>query len=404
LPSPLDLQPSALDEHKGVHTLRVDATAPLLALCFKLTSTPNGQLVFVRVYQGTLKPGQAVYNPRTRRRERITRLVRLRAAQQEAIPQATAGDICAVLGLREAITGDTLSADLDLFLERPTFPEPVVSLAIEPCTNEDQERMGIALQRLIAEDPTLRCHTEPSTGQTLLSGMGELHLEIIRDRMARDFHVETTAGKPQIAFKETIARSAQAEGEFKRQNGGTGQYGHVVVIVEPNSGRGNEIINETVGGSIPKQFIRPTIQGIEDAIKDGVLGHGSVTDVRCRIIDGSFHEIDSTEVAFRTAGRMAFKNALRLAEPLLLEPIMSVEVSTPSDHQGEILADLSRRRGEIQEVAADGQACTVKAQVPLQTLFGYARDIRSLSKGRASYVMTPSHYAILPIQALAGSA
>ena len=396
LPSPLDLCPNARDDQQQVHPLRVDAKAPLMALCFKLTSTPNGQLVFTRVYQGTLKPGQSVYNPRSRRHERVTRLVRIRAADQENIPQAEAGDICAVLGLKDVVTGDTLSADLDLFLEPPTFPEPVVSLAIEPCTNEDQERMGLALQRLVAEDPTLRCHTDPETGQTLLSGMGELHLEITRDRMSREFRVQTTAGKPQTAFRETITRSAQAEGEFKRQSGGKGQYGHVVVVLEPNPGHGNEIVNEIVGGSIPKEFIRPTIQGIEDALKDGVLDHNPVTDVRCRIIDGSFHEVDSSEIAFRTAGRMAFKNAMREAAPVLLEPIMAVEVTTPVEYQGEILGDISRRRGQIQNVTADGISCIVDAQVPLQNLFGYAMDIRSLSKGRADYVMTPSHYAVLP--------
>jgi len=396
LPSPGDRAPIALDEEQQVHALRVEAKAPLMALGFKLMSTPNGQVVFTRLYQGTLKPGQAVYNPRTRRRERVTRLVRLRATHQENIPHAEAGDICAVLGLRDVITGDTLSADLDLFLERPTFPEPVVSLAIEPCSKEDQERMGSALHRLLAEDPTLRCHTDPDTGQTLLSGMGELHLDVIRERMAREYSVQTTSGQPQIAFRETITRSARAEGKFKRQSGGHGQYGHVVVVLEPNSGRGNEIVDETVGGSIPLRFIRPTIQGIEDGLKDGVLHRSAVTDVRCRIVDGSFHEVDSSEIAFRTAGRMAFKAAMREAAPVLLEPIMAVEVTTPTEYQGDILGDISRRRGEIQNVTTDEIHCTIEAQVPLQDLFGYAMDIRSLSKGRADYTMTPSHYAVLP--------
>jgi elongation factor G len=226
--------------------------------------------------------------------------------------------------------------------------------------------------------------------------MGELHLEIIRARMLEEFRVKTTAGKPNIAFRETITLSARAEGEFKRQSGGKGQYGHVVVVLEPNPGRGNEIVNEVVGGSIPKEFIRPTIQGIEDALKDGVLDHSPVTDVRCRIVDGSFHEVDSSEPAFRTAGRMAFKSAMREAGPLLLEPIMAVEVSTPAEYQGEILGDISRRRGQISNVTADGPCCTIDGQVPLQNLFGYAMDIRSLSKGRASYTMSPSHYAALP--------
>ncbi|HVU34466.1 MAG TPA: elongation factor G [Opitutaceae bacterium] len=393
LPSPLDVVPTAVDEHQHARSLAVDAAAPLVALAFKLTSTPNGLLVFTRIYQGTLKPGQPVYNPRTQRRERITRLVRLRAGTQENIPEARAGDICAVLGLRDVITGDTLSADLDLFLERPTFPEPVVSLAIEPRTSADQERLSHALQRLVAEDPTLHCHTDAETGQTLLSGMGELHLEITRQRMADDYQVETTAGRPQIAFRETISRAAQAEGEYKHQTGGKGQYGDVVLALEPNPGGGNVIVNETVGGTIPKEFIRPTIQGIEDALRDGVLQGSPVTDVRCRIVDGAFHPVDSSEIAFRIAGRLASRNAMALAGPVLLEPIMAVEVDTPMEHQGEILGDLTRRRGEIRDVTGDGLQSAIRADVPLQNLFGYAMDIRSLSKGRASYVMSPSRYA-----------
>jgi elongation factor G len=396
LPSPLDLTPHALDENQQPHSLRVEETAPLVALAFKLTSTSNGQLVFTRVYQGTLHAGQTVYNPRTRRRERITRLVRLRADAQENIPQATAGDICAVLGLKDVGTGDTLSADVDLFLERPTFPEPVVSLAIEPSTNEDQERLGLALQRLVAEDPTLRARTDPETGQVLLSGMGELHLDIIRERMLREFRVKTNAGRPQIAFRETITRAARAEGEFKHQSGGSGHYGHVVVVLEPNPGHGNDVVNEIVGGAIPKQFIRPTIQGIEEALKEGVLHGYIVTDVRCRIVDGSFHPVDSSELAFKMAARMAFKDAMREAAPVLLEPIMAVEVTTPVEYQGNIVGDLSRRRGQIRNVETDSETSVITAEVPLQELFGYAVDIRSLSKGRAEQSMTPSHYAQLP--------
>jgi elongation factor G len=398
LPSPLDLQPRARDEREQEQRLRVEAAAPLVALAFKLTSTPNGQLVFTRVYQGTLKPGQSVYNPRTRRHERITRLVRMRANVPEAIPQAEAGDICAVLGLKQVITGDTLTADADLFLERPTFPEPVVSLAIEPNTSVDQERMGFALQRLVAEDPTLRCHTDPETGQTLLSGMGELHLEVIRLRMADEFGVQTTAGRPQIAFRETITRTARAEGEHKHQSGGKGQYADVVVVLEPNPGRGNEVVSEIVGGAIPKQFIRPALQGIEDALEEGVLQGSPVTDVRCRIVDGAFHAVDSSDIAFRIAGRMAFKAAMAEAGPLQLEPLMAVEVNTPPEYQGDLLGDISRRRGEIRSVTTDGSTCVIEAEVPLQNLFGYAMDIRSLSKGRADYSMSPARYAPLPAQ------
>jgi elongation factor G len=400
LPSPLDLTPQASDEQGQTQTLRVDPAAPLLALAFKLVSTPNGQLVYTRIYQGTLKPGQAITNPRTRRRERVTRLVRVRADRQENVAEATAGDICAVLGLRDVVTGDTLSTDLEWFMARPTFPEPVVSLAIEPRTREDQERMGLALQRLVAEDPTLRCHTDPNTGQVLLSGMGELHLEVTRERMKDEFRVETAAGQPRIAFRETITGTAQAEGEFKRQNGGAGQYGNVIVALEPNPGRGNEVVNAVVGGEIPKQFIRPTIQGIEEALGEGVIDGNPVTDVRCRIVGGDFHATDSTDIAFRLAGRMAFKNAMRAAGPVLLEPIMHVEVTTPVEYQGDILGDLGRRRGEIRDVATEGADCVVTAEVPLQNLFGYAGDIRSLSKGRASYSMTPCRYALAPGQVL----
>lgn len=394
LPSPLDTRPTAFDEQQQPHPLTVDAGAPMVALAFKLTATPNGQLVFTRLYQGTLKPGQAVYNPRTRRRERITRLVRLRANEQENIPQAQAGDIVAVLGLKDVVTGDTLSGDVDLFLERPTFPEPVVSLAIEPNTNEDQERLGLALQRLVAEDPTLKVHTDPETGQVLLSGMGELHLDVARQRLVDDFHVATTAGRPQIAFRETITRPARAEGELKRQNGGHGQYAQVVVVLEPNPGHGNDVVNEVAGGVIPKQFIRPTIQGIEEALNQGVLSGSPATDIRVRIVDGDFHAKDSSELAFRIASRTAFQNAMREAGPILLEPIMAVEVHTPTEHQGDITGDLMRRRGEISGVTTEGARVTIAAEVPLERLFGYAGDIRSLSKGRAEYSMTPSRYAL----------
>lgn len=401
LPSPLDLTPQAIADDGTPQSLRFDAAAPLVALAFKLTITPNGQLFFVRVYQGTLRPGQAVYNPRTRRHERITRLVRLRAAAQENIPHAPAGDICAVLGLRDVVTGDTLSADLDVFLQRPTFPEPVVSLAIEPQTREDQERLGLALQRLVAEDPTLRSHTDPETGQTLLSGMGELHLEVVRDRMATEFRVATHAGRPQIAYRETITRSIRAEGEFKHQNGGRGQYGRVAVVLEPAPGQGNVVLDEIVGGAIPRQFIRATLQGIDDALKDGVLHRSPVTDVRVRVVDGEFHATDSSDIAFRTAARLAFKNAMREAGPVLLEPIMAVEVTLPTGSQGDILGDLGRRRGEIRDVATEGTTTTLRAEVPLEKLFGYAGDIRSLTKGRANYTMTPARYAQAPASAVA---
>jgi elongation factor G len=404
LPSPLDLPPMMGQNSDGESVgVTPNDSAKLAGLAFKLWTDPFvGKLVFFRVYTGALHKGTAVYNPRTRRSERVSRLVLMRAMDREEIDIAYSGDICAMVGVKEVITGDTLChEDADIRLEPPSFPEPVISMSIEPNTKADQEKLGNALQRLVAEDPTLRVKTDQDTGQTILSGMGELHLEIIVDRMKREFKVEATSGKPQIAYRETITAPANGEGKFVRQSGGKGQYGHVVVTIEPNEkGKGIEVINETVGGSIPKEFIKPSTDGIMEAANNGVVAGYPVVDAIVRIKDGSFHEVDSSEMAFKMAGIFAFKDAMKAAKPILLEPIMGVEVTTPEEYQGDLIGDINRRRGQIQGMENKNGACIITSAVPLENLFGYVTDIRSLSKGRASASITPSHFEQVPNQLL----
>ncbi len=405
LPSPIDVPPMIGQDSDGksVEAL-VDDKAKMAGLAFKLWNDPFvGRLVFVRVYTGILNKGTAVYNPRTRRNERVSRLVLMRAIEREEIDKAYSGDICAVVGVKDVITGDTLcDEDFDIRLEPPSFPEPVISMSIEPNSKADQEKMGTALQRLVAEDPTLRVKTDVDTGQTIIAGMGELHLDIIRDRMKREFKVEATSGKPQIAYRETVVKAAEAEGKFIRQSGGKGQYGHVVVKLEPNvKGKGIEVVNEIVGGSIPKEFIKPATEGIMEGCNNGVVAGYPVVDVIVRIVDGSFHEVDSSELAFKMAGIFGFKEAMKKATPILLEPIMGVEVTTPEDYQGDLMGDINRRRGQIQGVENKSGACIINAFVPLEMLFGYVTDIRSLSKGRASAGITPSHFEQVPNSLLA---
>ncbi len=400
LPNPLDLPPMKGQNSDGVETaISPDDNAKLAGLAFKLWTDPFvGKLVFFRVYTGTLNKGTALYNPRTRRSERVSRLVLMRAMDREEIDVAYSGDICALVGVKDVITGDTLShEDADIRLEPPSFPEPVIAMSIEPNSKGDQEKLGTALQRLVAEDPTLRVKTDPDTGQTILAGMGELHLEIIIDRMKREFKVEATSGKPQIAYRETINGSADGEGKFIRQTGGKGQYGHVVVKIEPNEkGKGIEVLNEIVGGVIPKEFIKPATEGILEGCNNGVVAGYPVVDAKIRIIDGSFHPVDSSEIAFKMAGIFAFKEAMKAAKPILLEPIMGVEVTTPEEFQGDLMGDINRRRGAIQGMENKNGACIITAHVPLETLFGYVTDIRSLSKGRASASITPSHFEQVP--------
>jgi elongation factor G len=400
LPSPIDVPPMQGQDTDGKAVEAVvDDKAKLAGIAFKLWTDPFvGKIVFYRVYTGTLNKGMSLYNPRTRRSERVSRLVLMRAMDREEIDKAYSGDICALVGVKDVITGDTLcDEDFDIRLEPPSFPEPVISMSIEPNSKGDQEKMGTALQRLVAEDPTLKVKTDPDTGQTILAGMGELHLDIIRDRMKREFKVEATAGKPQIAYRETVSKAADGEGKFIRQSGGKGQYGHVVVKLEPNEkGKGVEVLNEIVGGVIPKEFIKPSIEGINEGANNGVVAGYPVVDVIVRIVDGSFHEVDSSELAFKMAGIFAFKEAMKKANPILLEPIMGVEVTTPEEYQGDLMGDINRRRGTISGMENKAGACIITAHVPLETLFGYVTDIRSLSKGRASASITPSHFEQVP--------
>ncbi|HIV03989.1 MAG TPA: elongation factor G [Candidatus Spyradosoma merdigallinarum] len=404
LPSPLDLPPMKAFKDDGETETGVepDDNAKPVGLCFKLWSDPYvGQLVFFRLYRGTLKKGDSLYNPRTRKAERVSRLMIMKAMDREEIDTAYSGDICALIGPKEIVTGDTLCArEDDLVLEPPSFPEPVISMSIEPATKADQEKLSIGLQRLAQEDPTFRVSSDQETGQTIISGMGELHLDIIVDRLRREFKVDAKAGRPQISYRETITAPADGEGKFVRQSGGRGQYGHAVIKIEPNPGKGIEVLNEIVGGVIPKEYIKPTIEGIQEAANNGTIAGYPVIDFKAHIVFGSYHEVDSNEMAFRMAGIFALKDAMKKASPILLEPITKVEVVTPEEYQGDIMGDLNRRRGQIQNMETKNGICTIDAFVPLQTMFGYATDVRSLSKGRASYTMEPDHFEQVPANVL----
>lgn len=404
LPSPVDLPPmKAYDESENEIGIAPDDSGKVAGLAFKLMTDPYvGKLVFFRVYRGELRKGAALYNPRTRRTERISRLIVMKANERADIDVAYSGDICALIGVRDVVTGDTLcSQDCEVRLEPPTFPEPVISMAIEPKSKADQEKLAIGLQRLAEEDPTFIVSSNPETGQTIIAGMGELHLEILRDRLFREFKVEADAGRPQIAYRETITTPASGEGKFIRQSGGRGQYGHAHINIEPaEKGQGYQILNEIVGGAIPKEYIKPTQEGIIEASNNGVVAGYPVIDYIARIVDGSFHEVDSSEMAFKMAGIFAFKDAMKKAKPILLEPIMKVEVSTPEEYQGDVMGDLNRRRGQIQNMETRDSVLVIVAFVPLECMFGYATDVRSLSKGRASYSMTPSHFEQVPANVL----
>ena len=406
LPSPLETVPArGQNPDNGEEVIvRADDNAKFCSLAFKLWSDPFvGKLVFFRVYSGKLAKGDNVYNPRTNKRERISRLIQIQADKREDIDVCYSGDIAAIVGIKNITTGDTLcDEDFSVILEPPTFPDTVISMAVEPKTKVDQEKMSLALQRLAEEDPTFRVYTNEETGQTIIAGMGELHLEIIRDRMMREFKVEANSGKPQIAYRETITGEAVGEGKLVKQSGGRGQYGHVVVRVAPNErGKGITIENKTVGGSIPKDFIPAVKKGLEEAVLNGVVGGYPVIDVNIDIIDGSFHEVDSNEMAFKMAAIFAAKDGFKKAKAILLEPIMKVENLTPEEYQGDILGDLNRRRGRIQSMEAKGNLSAVHAEVPLAEMFGYSTAIRSLSKGRSSYSMEPSHFEQVPASVLA---
>ncbi len=401
LPSPLDIPPAIgmVPDTEDKTPVPPDDNSKFCSLAFKLWTDPYaGKLVFFRVYSGQLKKGDSIYNPRTRKRERVSRLMVIQGSERKDVDSVYSGDIAALVGLRNITTGDTLcNEDFDIALEPPTFPEPVISMAIEPKTKADQDKMSQGLQRLAEEDPTFKCFTNEETGQLIIAGMGELHLEIIRDRLKREFSVEADAGAPQIAYRETITKSAEGEGKFIRQSGGRGQYGHAVVDVEPNEkGKGVEIINKVVGGTIPKEYIPAVMNGIAEAIKSGVYAGFQVIDIKVTVKDGSFHEVDSNELAFKMAGIFALKDAFSQAGPILLEPIMKVEATTPDEYQGDILGDINRRRGMIQGVDAKNGQTVLTAQVPLAEMFGYATAIRSLSKGRASYSMEPLNFEQVP--------
>jgi elongation factor G len=401
LPSPVDIAAvKGTDEDEKEVTRKADDSEKFSALAFKLMTDPYvGQLTFVRVYSGVLKSGDSVYNPIRSKKERIGRILQMHANQREEIKEILAGDIAACVGLKDVTTGETLcDPDSVITLERMVFPEPVISQAVEPKTKADQEKMGLALGRLAAEDPSFRLRTDEESGQTIISGMGELHLEIIVDRMKREFGVEANVGAPQVAYRETIRKSAEQEGKFVKQSGGRGQYGHVWIKLEPNEiGKGYEFVDAIKGGTVPREYIPAVNKGIEDTLPNGVLAGFPVVDVRVTLFDGSYHEVDSNENAFKMAGSMAFKDAMRKAAPVLLEPMMAVEVETPEDYMGNVMGDLSGRRGMVQGMEdLPGGIKAIKAEVPLAEMFGYATQLRSLTQGRASYTMEFKHYNEAP--------
>ncbi|HLV99906.1 MAG TPA: elongation factor G [Ktedonobacterales bacterium] len=401
LPSPLDVPPAVgTDTRTGEETrLQASDDAPFAALAFKIVADPFvGRLAYFRVYSGTLSAGSYVYNSVKGQKERIGRLLQMHANHREDITEIHAGDVCAAVGLKNTFTGDTLcDVDHPVLLESIQFPEPVISIAIEPKTKADQDKMGIALGRLAEEDPTFRVRTEEETSQTIISGMGELHLEVIVDRMFREFKVEANVGRPQVAFKETITSNAQAEGRFVRQTGGRGQYGDVWLKVEPmERGKGFEFVNGIIGGVVPREYIKPTEEGVREAMENGVLAGYPMVDVKVTLFDGSYHDVDSSEMAFKTAGSMGFKEAARKAHPVLLEPVELVEVVTSPDFYGDVLGDLNRRRGQVMAMEERGTSQVIRAHVPLAEMFGYVNDLRSMTSGRASYSMEFSHYAEVP--------
>ncbi|MFV0489774.1 MAG: elongation factor G [Vibrio fluvialis] len=401
LPSPVDV-PSikGIDERENEVERHADDNEPFSALAFKIATDPFvGTLTFIRVYSGVVNSGDAVYNSVKEKKERFGRIVQMHANKREEIKEVRAGDIAAAIGLKDVTTGDTLcDQDHKVILERMEFPEPVIQIAVEPRSKADQEKMGIALGKLAAEDPSFRVETDNETGQTLISGMGELHLDIIVDRMKREFNVDCNVGKPQVAYRETIRGKAEVEGKFVRQSGGRGQYGHVWLKIEPSEpGEGFVFVDEIVGGAIPKEFIGPVAKGIEEQMNNGVLAGYPVLDVKATLFDGSFHDVDSSEMAFKIAGSMAFKKGALEAKPVILEPLMKVEVTTPEDWMGDVVGDLNRRRGII-EGMDEGPAGLkiIRARVPLSEMFGYATDLRSATQGRASYSMEFSEYAEVP--------
>ncbi len=397
MPSPLDVPAiKGVNEEGEPQERPAEDIAPFSALVFKIAVDPFvGSLSFIRVYSGVLASGSSVYNPNKRRNERIGRLLQMHANKREDIQEVRTGDIGAVVGLKDMLTGDTIcDENHPVVLESMNFPDPVIQVAIEPKTKADQEKMGVALSRLAQEDPTFKVKSDPETGQTIIAGMGELHLEIIVDRMMREFKVDANVGKPQVAYRETIRKRVEAEGKFVRQSGGRGQYGHVRLIVEPNeSGKGYEFINEIKGGAVPKEYIKPTDQGIREACESGVLAGFPVVDIKITLYDGSYHDVDSSEMAFKIAGSMGFKSGCEKASPVLLEPIMAVEVEVPEDYMGDVIGNLNSRRGQIENMEDRAGSKIITSKVPLAEMFAYSTTLRSMTQGRGTYTMEFSHYA-----------
>jgi len=402
LPSPLDVPPVKGTNSKGEEVVRQTSdTAPFSALAFKIMTDPFvGTLTFIRVYSGRLEAGSHVFNSVKKRRERVGRIVQMRADKRDEITECFAGDICACVGLRGATTGDTLCDEKnEIVLERMEFPEPVIDIAIEPKSKADQEKLGVSLMKLAVEDPSFRVRSDEETGQTIIAGMGELHLEIIVDRLLREFKVEANVGKPQVAYRETITKQAEAEGKDIRQTGGRGQYGHIWLRLIPNQpGAGFSFDSKIVGGVVPKEYIPAVEKGVMEAMESGVLAGYPMVDVKVEAIDGSYHEVDSSEIAFKIAGSMALKEASRNARPVLLEPIMECEVVTPEEFMGDVIGDLNSRRGKVHAMAPRSGVQVIEVQVPLAEMFGYATDLRSRTQGRATYTMQFSHYAPVPKQ------
>jgi elongation factor G len=401
LPSPLDVPPiHGEDPRTGEEVTRVvDENEPFAGLAFKIVSDPHvGKLAYIRVYSGKLDSGSYALNSTKGTRERVGRLLQMHSNSREEIPTVLAGDIAAVIGLKNTTTGDTLCDPANpVILEAITFPEPVISVSIEPKTRADQDKMGAALARLSEEDPTFRLKTDEETGQTVIEGMGELHLEVIVDRMMREFKVDANVGRPQVAYKETITVPVRAEGRHIRQSGGKGQYGHVIVEFAPQErGLGYEFVDKVVGGSVPREYIAPVDQGIRESMLTGGQAGFPVVDLKATLVDGSYHDVDSSEMAFKIAGSLAVKEAIRRGKPAILEPVMEVEVTTPDEFMGEVIGDLNARRGQIQGMEERAGAQVVKAFVPLASMFGYATDLRSATQGRAVYSMQFDHYSPLP--------
>ncbi len=401
LPSPLEAKEiKGVDPDSGEALMRpVEDSAPLTALAFKIQSDPHvGKLTYVRVYSGTLQSGTQVYNATTRMRERIGRILLMHADKREEVDTITAGNIGAVIGLKGVTTGQTICDEKKpIIIEPPKFPDPVISVAIEPKSQADEEKLGVALNRLAEEDPTFRIRSDQETGQTIIAGMGELHLDILVDRMKREFKVAANVGKPQVAYRETVRKKIEQEGKYIKQSGGRGNYGHVWIILEPNEkGKGYEFIDKIKGGRIPKEYIPSIQKGLISAMESGVLAGYPVVDVKVTLFDGSFHEVDSNDMAFQIAASIGFKEAAKKANPIILEPIMKIDVVTPKDYMGDVIGDLNRRRGRIEQVEDKGTTQKIHGLVPLAEMFGYATTVRSLSQGRAAYTMEPSHYEEVP--------